>query len=260
MRTLHAEWTKLRTVPSTAWLLLAIVVLTTGLAWAVSGSLNFRECEPPECYLDTTKLSLMGVWLGQVAVVILAVLMVSNEYASRMITTTLVADPRRLRVLASKLTLATVVTLAAGALGVGGSLLVARSLLPGNGFTPAHGYASLSLADDLTRRAAAGSVLYLGLIAVLAAGVAVIVRDTAGAVTTVLGLLFGGPLISAFLTDPHWQHRLQRYAPMQAGLAIQSTRDLAKLAIGPWAGLGLLSAYAGAAVVIAALLFRFRDA
>lgn len=260
MRTLHAEWTKLRTVRSTAWLLLAVVVLITGLSWAVTGTLDIRHCEPPECYEDTTKLSLMGVWLGQVAVVILAVLMVSNEYASRMISTTLVAQPRRLRVLAGKLALVTVVTLVAGALGVGGSLLVARSMLPGNGFTPANGYASLSLADALTRRAAGGSVLYLGLVALLAAGVAVIVRDTAGAITAVLGLLYGGPMISAFLTDPHWQHRVERYAPMHAGLAIQSTRDLAKLAIGPWAGLGLLSAYAGAAVLIGALLFRFRDA
>jgi ABC-2 type transport system permease protein len=63
-----------------------------------------------------------------------------------------------------------------------------------------------------------------------------------------------------FVTDPRWLHRIERYAPMTAGLAIQATKRLASLPIAPWAGLGLLAAYAGGAMVAGALLLRFRDA
>jgi ABC-2 type transport system permease protein len=62
------------------------------------------------------------------------------------------------------------------------------------------------------------------------------------------------------VSDAKWHERLEKYAPMTAGLNIQVTRGLDQLAIGPWAGLGVLAAYAGAALVGGLLVFRFRDA
>jgi ABC-2 type transport system permease protein len=53
---------------------------------------------------------------------------------------------------------------------------------------------------------------------------------------------------------------MQRYAPMTAGLAIQATRNLGRLPIGPWPGLGVLAAYAGAALLAGGVLLRARDA
>jgi ABC-2 type transport system permease protein len=67
-------------------------------------------------------------------------------------------------------------------------------------------------------------------------------------------------VIATFVSDPRWQHRLHRFSPMDAGLAIQSTRNLTADHIGPWAGIGVLSAYAGVAVVAGLLLFLVRDA
>ncbi|WP_144128337.1 ABC transporter permease [Catellatospora sichuanensis] len=260
-RTLHAEWTKLRTVPSTGWLLLAAVTATVLVGYAATGTLDIQHCQAPWCYEDTTKLSLVGVRLGQAAIVILAVLAVTPEYGTKMIKTTLAATPDRLTVLASKLIVVTGVTLVAAVVGVLGSLLAARTVLPGNGFTSANGYPPLSLGDDLTMRAAVGTVLYLALIAVLGVGVGVLVRDTAGAVTTVLMLLYASPVLALLVSDPRWQHRIHRYSPMDAGLTIQTTRDIATTThIGAWAGLGMLAAYAAAALVAAALVFRVRDA
>jgi ABC-2 type transport system permease protein len=60
--------------------------------------------------------------------------------------------------------------------------------------------------------------------------------------------------------DPAWVHRLQRYGPMTAGLAIQATRNLGKLPVGPWAGLGVLAAWAAAALLAGGVLLRLRDA
>ncbi|NUR71969.1 MAG: ABC transporter permease [Hamadaea sp.] len=260
MRTVRAEWTKLRSLPSTGWLLLAVVVATAALGFAVTGSLDADHCLN-ECHEDLTRMSLMGVRLGQAAVAILAALAVTSEYATRTIRPTLTATPGRLRVLLSKMTVVTGLSALAGMAGVAGSLLAARAVLPHKGFTPANGYADLSLSDHLTLRAYAGSILYLGLVAVLSAGLGFVIRDTGGTVAAVLMLFYGSPLIAMFVTDAKWQHRIHRFSPMDAGLAITSTRDFAVTThIGPWAGLGLLSAYAAAAVLAGAILFRLRDA
>jgi ABC-2 type transport system permease protein len=89
---------------------------------------------------DTTKFSLTGIELGQALVAILAVLVISGEYSTGMIRTTLAAMPRRHTLLAAKATILTGAVLAAGTITVLGCVLVGRLILPGNGFTPAHGY------------------------------------------------------------------------------------------------------------------------
>ncbi len=109
-------------------------------------------------------------------------------------------------------------------------------------------------------RAAAGSVLYLALIALLALGAATAVRDSATAIGIVLGLLYFFPIIAGAVTERHWQRHLQQIGPMNAGLAIQATTGLNKLPISPWAGLGVLAAWAAAALLTGGLLLRFRDA
>ncbi|MFI2647699.1 ABC transporter permease [Micromonospora fulviviridis] len=259
LRALRAEWTKLRTLPSTGWLMLLTVAGTVGVGFAVTGSLHYAHCDSP-CTLDLTKLSLAGVRLGQVGIVILAVLTVTAEYSTRTIQPTLVAVPRRLLVVLGKLGVLAVVGAATGVLVVAGSLAAGRATLPGNGFTAAHGFPALSLADDLTRRAAIGTVLYTGLVTLLGAGLGLLLRDTAGAVTAGLALLYGSPVVAMFVTDPAWQHRIHRFAPMDAGLTIQSTRNLAAEHIGPWAGLGVLSVYVAAAVIGGLIVFQGRDA
>src|SRR5262249_60738809 len=108
----------------------------------------------------------------------------------------------------------------------------------------------LSLADGPMLRAAAGSVLYLALIALLSLGAATIVRDPAAATGAVLGLLYLPPIIAAVLaSNPPWQHQIEPYAPMNAGLTIQDTTNLHNLPISPWAGLGVLAAWAAAALL-----------
>ena len=133
-------------------------------------------------------------------------------------------------------------------------------MLPGHGFTAARGFTPLSLAHGPTLRAAAGSVLYLVLIALLSLGTATAVRDSAVAVGVMLGLLYLFPIIAAAVTDPHWQQHLEQIGPMSAGLAIQATTGLSSLPIGPWAGLGVLAAWAAAALLAGGLLLRARDA
>jgi ABC-2 type transport system permease protein len=255
---LHAEWTKLRTVSGPAWLLLGLVALTIAVSTAAAGATHCPQTLA--CPVDPTKLSLTGIQLGQAVAAILAVLMVSNEYSSGMMRVTLAAVPRREVVLAAKAVLLTALVLAAGAVAVLGSVLAGHLILPGHGFTAARGFHPVWLSYGPALRAACGSVLYLGLIALLSLGVAVIVRDSAVSIGAVLALLYLFPVILSFTGDEHWQHRLERWAPTVAGLNIQDTTGLRSLAITPWSGLGVLALWAAAALLAGGLVFRFRDA
>jgi ABC-2 type transport system permease protein len=256
----RAEWTKARTVPSTGWLLVLVVVAMVGLGFAVTSTVRIHDCAQDPCVLDTTKLSLAGVRLAQVGAGILGVLLVTSEHTTGTISPTLAAVPRRWAVLASKCAVAATLVAGAGVVGVVGALLVARATLPGRGFTAATGYPHSTLLHDLTQRAAFGTVLYLALIALVGLGIGHLVRDTGAAVTLLLTLLFVAPLVAMFVSDTHWQQRIHRYAPMDAGLVIQSTRDLATQPIAPWWGLALLAGYALIAVVAGAIALQVRDA
>ena len=256
---LHAEWTKLRTVSGPAWLLAATVTATVAASAAATAAV--RCPTGTACLLDTPKLSLTGIEFSQAIVAILAVLMISAEYSTGMIRITLTAMPRRSAVLAAKAVLVAGLVLAAGTIAVGGSLLAGRVILPGHGFTPGRGFPLESLADGPTLRAAAGSVLYLALIALLSLGIATVVRDSAVAIGVVLGLLYLSPIIlSVVAGNPVWAHRLERYAPMNAGLTIQDTIGLRGLPISPWGGLGVLAAWAAVAMLAGGLVLRWRDA
>jgi ABC-2 type transport system permease protein len=253
----RAEWVKLRTVSGPGWLLLACAVVTITVSSAV---VAVEKCSSASCAVDATKVSLTGVQVGQAAVAILAVMVIGGEYATGMIRLTLAAVPRRPVLLAAKAAAVAVVTAVTGTVAVLGSLLAGRIFLPGNGFTAAHGFAALSLGNGPTLRAAVGTVLYLVLVALLSLGVAAAVRDTAAAIAIVLGLMYVVRGVSSLVLDPTWQLRVDRVAPMNAGLAIQSTTHLSRLPIGPWAGLGVLAAWTAAALLAGWLLLRLRDA
>jgi ABC-2 type transport system permease protein len=249
---LRAEWTKQRTAPGTGWLLLAVIALTVGLSAAAAAAV---QCPAAGCAADPAKLSLTGVLLGQAVVAIVAVLTISGEYSTGMIRITLTAMPRRITVLAAKAVVLVAMVLTAGGVAAFGSVQLGRLLLPGDGFA-----AVPSLGDGPILRAAVGSVLYLALIALLSLGIAAAVRDSATAIGVVLGLLYLFPIITQVVTDPDWARRLQQIAPMSAGLAIQATTDLRDLPISPWAGLGVLAAWAAAALLTGGLLLHRRDA
>jgi ABC-2 type transport system permease protein len=236
-RALHVEWTKLRTLPGTGWLLLAVVVLTVALSALADAATEGSGHDP-------AKVALTGVQFGQAVVAVLAVLVMGGEYATGMIRVTLTALPRRLTVLLAKAAVVSALVLVAATVAVLACVAIG-GLLPTSG---------------PVLRAAVGSVLYLVLIGLLSLGVATTVRDTAAAIGIVLGLLYLFPIVAAVVGDPDWYRHLQQIGPMTAGLAIQDTVDLGTLPIAPWAGLGVLAAWAAAALGTAGLALHLRDA
>jgi ABC-2 type transport system permease protein len=253
-RTLHAEWTKLRTAGGTGWLLLAVVVLTAAVGPAVAGSTTCHAAGG--CGQDPAKLSLTGVYLGQAVVAILAAGAIGGEYSTGMIRLTFAAMPRRLSVLAAKAAVVTGLVLEAGTIAAVGSVLAGQLILPGHGLAGP----PLSLGNGADLRATLGSALYLALIGLLALGVATAVRDSAAAIGIVLGLLFLFPLLTATVSAGAWRRHLEQIAPMTAGLDVQATASIRALPLTPWQGLGVLAAWAAGALLLGALALWLRDA
>lgn len=251
---IRAEWTKLRALTSTAWLLVGAIAFTAGVSAAVAAATHQSSGVG-----DPTKLSLSGIDLGQAVVALFAVLAITEEYSTGMIRITLTAMPRRLTLLVAKAVDVAILTLIVGVLTVGGCLLAGRLLLPGAGVSPVHGYALVSITHSSTLRAAVGSVLYLVLVALLALGVATAIRDTAVSIGGVLALLYLPALLAQVVSGQLRRH-LQQIAPMTAGLAVQATTDLRSLPIAPWAGLGVLAAWAATSLLVSGFLLRRRDA
>jgi ABC-2 type transport system permease protein len=218
------------------------------------------RCPSGGCADDPAKISLTGIYLGQAVVAVMVVMAVSGEYGTGMIRVTLAATPRRLTVLAAKAAVLTCLVLVTGTIAVLASLLAGGLILPGRGIGPSHGYPAISPGDGPVLRAACGSVLYLALIALLSLGAATALREAAAAIGAVLGLLYLFPIIAFATGDATVSRHLQQIGPMTAGLAIQATTGLNSLPISPWAGLGVLAAWAAAALLTGGLLLRQRDA
>jgi ABC-2 type transport system permease protein len=261
---LRAEWTKLRTLPGTGWLLLAAAALTIAVgaaaAWAFSCSPAHGGCSPAASGADPAKISLTGVYLGQAVIAVLGVLVIGGEYGAGMIRVTLAAMPGRLTVFCAKVVIVTGGALAAGVVAVPASVLAGRLILPGRGLTAANGYVLLSLGNGPDLRAATGTAVYFALIALLALGITTAVRDSAVGVGLVLGLLYLFPIVTAVMPDQALARHLDQASPMIAGLYIQATTGVSQLPLTPWQGLGITAAWAAGTLILGAAVLRLRDA
>lgn len=258
---LRSEWVKFKTVRSTAWSLLLfagvsvlLTVLLTSGSSTEGGSPGFRGDN--DIVLD----SLAGIFFGQIAAAVLAVLVITSEYSTRMIRTTFSATPRRRTVLVAKTAVVSLVVLAVGLATSAACFQIGQWILRGNGFNYAGGYPAVTLADGEALRAVLLSGAYLGLLAVFSVGVGAIVRHTAGAITIVLALLLA-PVIAVGFLPENVAEQVERFSLMGAGLAAQQTFDRPdNIQISPGGAILVVAAYAGLALVVALVLIGRRDA
>jgi ABC-2 type transport system permease protein len=252
-RVVRSEWTKLRSVPSTAWSLLAAVVLIVGFGALYS---VLRVTRPPSdpatlATFDPTAVSLTGVQLAQLAVGVLGVLLVAGEYATGTIRVSLAAVPRRLPVLWAKAIVLALTTLGLCLPAVLAAFLVGQSILSAEGL-------DTSLRQPGVARAVVGSALLLGAVGLLGLGLGALLRSTAAGVAGLFGLLFGPQLLSGLLPAA-WSDRLYPYLPVPAGAAVASARP-DPAALGPWSGFALFCLYTAVVLALAAWQLRRRDA
>jgi ABC-2 type transport system permease protein len=252
-RVVRSEWTKLRSLPSTRWSLLITLVSVVGF-----GALYclLRVARPPDnpaavAAFDATAVSLTGVQLAQFAVGVLGVLLVAGEYATGLIRTSLTAVPARLPVLWGKAITFALTTLIVCLPATLAAFLVGQSILSEKRL-------DIALSHPGVARAVFGSALYLAAIGLLGLGLGALLRSTAGAVATLLGLLFGPQLLTGLLPSA-WSDRIYPYLPVPAGAAVANLHpDPASLA--PWSGFALFCLYTAVVLALAAWQLRRRDA
>jgi hypothetical protein len=257
-RALVAEWTKLRSVPGTAWTAAAIVGVTVGLTafFAAVGGTDANQVGGTGDD-DVVVNSLFGVWLGQVAIVTLGALAATSEFATGTIRATLSAIPRRGVAFGAKAAVVAGLAFAIAAVTSVTSFLIAQPLLHGGGYNPP-AYPHLSLADPSVVRAVVGTAVYLTLLALFALGVATIVRHASAAITIAVALVLAPTIMLGFFTGTI-RELFQWLSPV-AGMSIQITRERwDNPPYGPWVGLGLTAAWAVGALLIGAWMLRRRD-
>ncbi len=252
-RVVRSEWTKLRSLPSTAWSLLTAIVLIVGLG---AGYSLLRVTRPPRqpadlSSFDPTAISLTGIHLAMLAIGVLGVLLITGEYATGSIRISFAAVPRRLPVLWGKAIAFALTTIALCVPATFAAFLVGQSILSSE-------HLDTTLSHPGAARAVLGSALYLTAIGLLGLGLGALLRNTAGAISSLFGLLFAPQIIVGFLPST-WSDQVYRYLPVPAGVAVTNVQpDPASLA--PWTGLGLLCLYTAVVLGLAAWQLRRRDA
>jgi hypothetical protein len=249
---LRSELCKLRTVRSTWWAVAAAVgfnVVTAGLlAIFLPRALNARQRQD----IDSTRVALGGMHLSQVAIGLLGVLFITSEYGTGMIRATLAAVPQRRLMLAAKTLVFAAAAVITGLAACLAAYLVFQALLP------AGDAMRTSLADPGVLRAVTGAGLYLAALGLFGLGLGAVIRFSAGAVAALLGVLFV-PTILVMLLPRSWQDTAGRYLPMNAAESAYSVHQQ-PYTLSPWAGLGVFSLYAAAALAAGFVVIRRRDA
>ncbi|MBO8185788.1 ABC transporter permease subunit [Streptomyces spirodelae] len=224
---LVAEWTKIRTVRSTVWTLSVMFALVVGIGLLTAGTLS------GETYTGMPLLStgLFGLMLGQLGVVTLGVLVITSEYGTGMIRTTLTACPHRGRVLLAKALVFFVLAFAMTTLACSLTALVNSALLSDQqipsyveegsfGGTVEGGTLVASSGEWLGATIGAG--LYVALLGLLSLAVGALLRHSAGAITTMMGAILlpvvVGPLMQTSEALRDVGQKLVEYSPLN-GLA-----------------------------------------
>jgi ABC-2 type transport system permease protein len=252
-RVIVSEWIKLRSLRSTVFSLLAAVVCTVGLGVLITAlrANDFKNNGGPGPGFDPALASLRGIYLAQLAVGVLGVLVITGEYSTGMIRATLSAVPRRLPVLWAKaLVFSVVVFVVMG---------VASLLAFEGGQAMLHSaHVSVGLGSPGAGRAVLGGALYLTVVGLLGVGLGFLIRNTAGAIAALFGLVLVLPAIAQALPSSLYRD-IFKFLPMPAGTQIMTTVKDSTL-LKPWAGIGVFALYAVVAVAAGAFALRHRDA
>ena len=256
--TLRSEFTKIRSVRSTYWTLLMLLAISAGLGAAISAVVaadwsHPAPGAPPNIY-DPTQNSIVAlIYLGQLVIVVLGALVLTAEYSTGMIRTSLIAMPRRIVIYLAKAVAFAAVTLVVSLATAFTAFYLGQALL-------ARSHHSATLAGPGVLRAVIGSALYLALCGLFAFAAGAIIRNTAGTITAMIGLLFVIPVLVNMLPDSWW-HEIVRWLPTSAGRAISATvgpQD--PYLFSPWGQLTVFAVCTAVLLVVGGILFRKRDA
>jgi ABC-2 type transport system permease protein len=255
---LMAEWTKIRSVRSTLWTLVIFAVVSLGLTglftWLTIRALDSGQADGRSSGIAADPVNFIlgtGLGLGQLAICVLGVLVITSEYSSGTIRASLLAMPRRYPMLIAKGLVFSALVFVIGEAVAFGSFFVGAAIVDG--------HFPVALSQPGVTRAVVGSGLYLTVLGLFALAIGLLIRHTAGAVTTVIGLV----LVIFNLTGllPYsWGAHIHAYMPTVAGVLITQDKEQAGQLLSPWQGFGVFCAWTALLLVAGGYLLQRRDA
>ncbi|OEJ24983.1 ABC transporter [Streptomyces agglomeratus] len=250
---LKSEWTKIKSVQSTVWTLGLAAIVTIGLGVLISilSKNEFKKMSAEDkLAFDPTFVSFAGTSLGQLAMIVFGVLVVSNEYSTGMIRMSLAAVPQRGTYLFGKLTVATALALVVGMVTSFAAFFLGQAML---------GDLRADISDPGVLRAVIGGGLYMTLIALFSMGVATMLRSQVLALGVLMPFFF---LLAPILGNVSATKKVGQYLPDQAGSKIMQVVPPIddEAPYGPWGGLLIMALWVAAALVGGYVLLKRRDA
>jgi ABC-2 type transport system permease protein len=254
-----AEWTKIRSVRSTAWTLCLFVVITIGLtalfSWISAANWNGPHAADRNTRILADPVGFIfgaGIGLGQLTICVLGVLVITTEYSTGVIRASLLAVPRRFPMLAAKVAVFGLLMVVLAEIVAFGSFFVGSKIL--------HSHVPVSLSGTGVLRATVGAGLYLTVLGLLALAVGALIRHTAGAISTVIGVVLILPILTGLLPDNSFYNHLNAYLPQQAGSLVYAVHQSSGQLLSAWEGLGVLCIWTVVLLAAATYLLSRRDA
>jgi ABC-type transport system involved in multi-copper enzyme maturation permease subunit len=286
-----SEFTKLRSVRSTYWTIAALLITSVGIGALIGfgQASNFHNNPWNKAGTDATQLSLgFFFYIGQLIIAVIGAMIITSEYSTGMIRTSLTAMPRRGTVYLGKLIVLTAVTLvvslvtsflsffagqaALSGTGVAASLFHSTTIPANVNMSPPTGGPNAPGPPNYTfvgtdvihastvLQAVVGTALFVTLVALIAFGIGAIIRHTAGAITTVIGLMFILFIVIQLLPD-NWRFDIMRFFPDEAGRVISVTVGSGNAHLwSAWPQMLVTLIWAVVLIGAGGYLFRKRDA
>ena len=257
---LRSEVTKIFSVRSTYWSLIALAVITIGLGalFCFAKAQHFsqlpvhvQQAQRADEISQAAEVSLFGLFLGQLVIAVLGALTITSEYSTGMIRTSLSVMPRRGVWLGAKAAVFAAVALVTGLVTSFASYFLGQAILSTQ-------HINSALGQPGVLRAVVGGGLFLAVCGMLSFGLGVVLRYTAGAITASIALLFVLYVLTGFLPEG-WANHVDKWVPFNAGSAIWQNAS-ASVMFRSWTGFALFCGYAAIALVAGLILFLRRDA
>ena len=257
-RLMNAEWTKIRSVPSTVWSLLAFVVVAVGFSTLVASVIahdwNTPGNHPNHARLLTDPTAVIfgaGLGLGQLAICVLGAIVITGEYSSGTIRPSLLAVPQRIPMLAAKGLVFAVIDFVVSAIAVFAVFFITTAIL--------RSHVSITLSQPGVSRALIGAILYLTVLGLFAMAIGGLIRHTAGAIAIVIAMVIVVPPLVSLIPGTIANH-IHGYLPTVAGELIAQTSQQPGDVLSPWQGFGVFCLWTAVLLAVCSWLLVRRDA
>jgi len=274
--TVRSEFTKIRSVRSTYWTLLSLVVACVGIGALFSWGQTERVLRIraqtgdfsgikqsgvnqliAQIHAQAASISLFGLLIGQLVIIVLGALTITSEYSTGMIRTSLASMPRRGTFFTAKAVVFGAVALVTGLVISFAAFFAGQAILSSQ-------HVSTTLGHPGVLRTVIGGGLFLAVCGLLSFGIGAMLRHTAGAIASGIGLMFVVWILGQFLPAPPsgWfgQADIDKWIPFNAGSAIWENQANGVNPFSPWVGFAVFCAYAAVAIIGGWTVFRRRDA